>query len=337
MLAFLTTQAPVIAPRTTVPVMSDFELDLHDDASPAGDPPRPTEPENTHIARLLEEAARLLEEQGANRFRVHAYRAAAATLRQLDRPVSLILDAQGLEGLERLPTIGIMLARAIRDMLRTGRYPMLERLRGESDPVELLAGVPGIGVTLADRIHHDLGIDTLEELEAAAHDGRLATLPGFGAKRLAGVVDSLAARLERVRRRPDGTREDEPPIGEVLDVDREYRRKARVGALPHIAPRRFNPENKAWLPILHTQRGDRHYTALFSNTARAHRLGRTADWVVIYHDGDGPAQQCTVVTGRQGALQGRRVVRGRELECIGYYEERARLRSAAGGDGPSDD
>lgn len=317
--------------------MSDLELHFDDGHSPAGDPPRSAEPENTHLARLLEEAARLLEEQGANRFRVHAYRAAAATLRQLDRPASRILEQDGLAGLEALPAIGVMLARAIRHILRTGRYPMLERLRGESDPVELLAGVPGIGHTLAERIHHDLGIDTLEELEAAAHDGRLSTLPGFGAKRLAGVMDSLAARLDRVRRRPDGTREDAPPIGEVLDVDREYRRKARVGALPHIAPRRFNPEGKAWLPILHTERGDRHYTALFSNTARAHRLSRTSDWVVIYHDGDGPEHQCTVVTGRQGPLQGRRVVRGRELECIGYYEERARLRSASGGGGPGDD
>lgn len=55
---------------------------------------------------------------------------------------------------------------------------------------------------------------------------------------------------------------------------------------------------------------------MFSNTAQAHRLDRTGDWVVIYfHDHHGAEGQCTVVTEHQGALRGRRVVRGREPEC----------------------
>jgi DNA polymerase (family X) len=52
----------------------------------------------------------------------------------------------------------------------------------------------------------------------------------------------------------------------LLDVDSEYLRKARDGELPIITPRRFNPARAAWLPILHTERGGHHYTALFSNT-----------------------------------------------------------------------
>jgi putative hydrolase len=60
---------------------------------------------------------------------------------------------------------------------------------------------------------------------------------------------------------------------ELLDVDREYREKAAAGELQQIAPRRFNPSREAWLPILHTRRGNRRYTALFSNTARTHRAG----------------------------------------------------------------
>ncbi|MGE0354133.1 MAG: helix-hairpin-helix domain-containing protein [Gemmatimonadales bacterium] len=277
--------------------------------------------QNAQLALRLEETARLLEEQGGDRFRVRAYRAAATTLRHLDRPASAILDASGLEGLERLPTIGTGIARGIRQMVRTGRYPMLERLRGASDPVSLLAGVPGIGPVLAERIHEQLGVETLEELETAAHDGRLKGVRGLGARRIAGIVDTLASRLERVR--PRGSRAPESGqagVAELLDVDREYRRKVRTGALPKIAPRRFNPAREAWLPILHTTRGTRHYTALFSNTPRAHRLNRTADWVVLYWDGDGGAErQCTVVTGYQGRLKGKRVVRGREIECLEYY------------------
>ena len=107
----------------------------------------------------------------------------------------------------------------------------------------------------------------------------------------------------------------------LLDVDREYRAGAHTGALPTIAPRRFNPRNEAWLPVLHTRRGDWHFTALYSNTARAHELGRTRDWVVLYfHDEDHAERQRTVVTEQRGPLRGRRVVRGREKECLAVDE-----------------
>jgi DNA polymerase (family X) len=202
-------------------------------------------------------------------------------------------------------------------MVLTGRYPLLEHLRGEVSPVAILQSVPGIGPVQAERLH-DLGIDSLEDLEAAAHDGRLATIAGFGTKRIAGIIDSLASRLGRVRRPPPA--KDEVPVEELLDVDREYRESAEAGRLPRIAPRRFNPAADAWLPILHTERGDRHYTALYSNTARAHKLGRTRDWVVLYLDGAAGGQQYTVVTGQQGALRGRRIVRGREAECQALLE-----------------
>ena len=72
--------------------------------------------------------------------------------------------------------------------------------------------------------------------------------------------------------------------------------------------------------MLHTVRGENHYSALFSNTARAHELGMTNDWVVIYRDDDGGTGQWTVVTARYGELQGKRIVRGREAECATRYE-----------------
>ena len=110
----------------------------------------------------------------------------------------------------------------------------------------------------------------------------------------------------------------------VSEVDRLYREKAEAGDLPTIAPKRFNPEGKAWLSVLHTDRDGWHFTALYSNTARAHELGRTRDWVVIYfYDAEHAEGQHTVVTETRGPLAGRRVVRGREAEC------RALLGSAA--------
>jgi len=283
----------------------------------AGGPtPAPTPSLNDAVAVRLDEMAALLQEQGANPFRVRAYRRGAEAVRLLPRPVSEILESEGVEGLERLPDIGVTLARAIRDIVRLGYSPMLARLRGDIDPEHLLASVPGIGRRTAARLHDELGLETLEALEAAAFDGRLERLAGFGPKRLAGVRAVLAERLARVR--PSAPADEAPPVSELLDVDREYREGVAADRLPKIAPRRFNPDGRRWLPILHATRGDRHYTALFSNTERAHRLGTIRDWVVIY--GDGPAGgRWTVVTAHSGPLQGRRVVRGREAEALRYY------------------
>ena len=277
---------------------------------------------NREVAARLDEVGRLLRDQGANRYRVDAYRRGADAIRRLSRRVSDILRDECLHGLERLPAIGPSLAQAIRALVETGRLPMLERLRGETDPIALLASVPGIGPLLAKRLHHDLAIDTLEELEAAAHDGRLATIAGVGEKRVAGVRDSLASRLGRIRPTGGGIAADEPTVAELLDVDHEYRTEAAAGRLRMIVPRRFNPRRQAWLPVLHTQRRDHQYTALFSNTARAHELYRTHDWVVLYVDGARGERQYTAVTARRGVLKGRRVARGREVECLAYYRQR---------------
>lgn len=278
----------------------------------------PAAPDNAAIADHLARVADLLEEQGANQYRVQAWRGGAATIRGLPKPAAALLHKDGLAGLVALPGIGEALARAVRELVETGRLATLERLEGHADPIARLASVAGLGPTLAQRVHDALGIESLEELEAAAHDGRLAALPGVGAKRLAAVRDTLAARL-RTRRPGRDVHADEPPVAELLDVDREYRARAEAGDLPRIAPRRFNPANERWLPVLHTTRGDRHYTALFSNTARAHELRRTHDWVVLYADGHDGERPHTVVTGTRGALEGMRLVRGREPECEVHY------------------
>jgi DNA polymerase (family X) len=268
---------------------------------------------NRQIAGRLEEAARLLHEQGADRFRVNAYLRAATSVRQRPEPMDHVFRERGLDGLEEIPGVGPTIARAIRELLASGRLPMLERLRGASDPEAVLASVPGIGRRLAERLHEELALNTLEDLETAAHDGRLATIAGFGEKRLAGIRDSLAHRLGRVRS-PFPPATSVPAVAELLDVDREYREKAAARLLPLIAPRRFNPSGEAWLPVLHTNRGKRRYTALFSNTARAHRAGKTRDWVVLYSDDGSGQHQYTVITATRGPLRGQRVVAGRESE-----------------------
>jgi len=287
--------------------------------------------DNEQVASWLRQAAELLLAQHANVHRVGAYRRAADAVAHHPRSVRAIFAAKGIAGLDALPSVGPGLAAAIAEMLATGHWAQLERLRGTLEPTRLLRLVPGVGPALARRIHDTLGVESLEALEAAAHDGRLAGVPGMGERRTAAIRASLAELLDRSRLRrewpPAVTAE--PGVDVLLDVDRQYRDGARAGRLPRIAPRRFNPAHEAWLPVLHTTRGDWHFTALFSNTAAAHELGRTDDWVVVYfHDAQRAESQRTVVTEHRGALAGQRVVRGREDECRAHYERGAALAVA---------
>jgi len=108
-------------------------------------------------------------------------------------------------------------------------------------------------------------------------------------------------------------------VAPLLAVDARYREQVAQGQLHRIAPRRFNPLQEAWLPVSHTEQGGWHFTALFSNSALAHQLGMTRDWVVLHYERDGREGQCTVVTERRGPLVGQRVVRGREAECRAHH------------------
>jgi putative hydrolase len=282
---------------------------------------KPNTTPNLDIAGRLDEVASIFAEQGANRFRVQAYRNAANILRSLPDSVAEIFRREGIEGLEKVPGVGASIARAIRDILLHGRLAMLDRLRGESEAIAILASVPGIGSKLARRFHDELGIETLEEFEIAAQDGRIEKFPGVGAKRLAGIRDSLAQRLGRLRRMAIAPHPKRlPSVVELLDIDREYREKAVAGKLTQIAPRRFNPNHESWLPVLHTTRNGRHYTALFSNTAHAHQLGKTRDWVALFCDNGDTENRFTVITSEFGRLQGERIVAGREAECEKYYD-----------------
>ena len=195
----------------------------------------------------------------------------------------------------------------------------MDRLRGTLNPERIFQTIPGIGVTLAQRIHDTLHIDTLEALETAVHDGRLKQVEGINDRRLAAIALALAAMLGRRLQRP-GIPPTVVPVSLLLELDAIYRRKAAAGELPQVAPKRFNPSAQAWLPILHMTHGEWHFTVMFSNTALAHKLGRNFDWVVIYYDDDDHGEgQHTVVNETRGDLIGKRVVRGREDECRCRY------------------
>ncbi len=285
-------------------------------------------PSNQEIARLLDDIANLLEVQEANPHKIRAYRNGAKNIRQLEKPLSETMLSGDGEALQEMPGIGEKLSGVIEEYVKTGKSGVLDRLLSEVSPVELFELVPGVGRELAERIVEKLGIKTLEELEQAAHDGRLAQVEGFGSRRVEAIRVSLAGMLSGfarrdVRRSVPVTPENIPlpPVSLLLEVDEEYREKAAAGELRMIAPKRFNPNNEAWLPIFNTKKDGWEFTALFSNTARAHDLGKTHDWVVIFFEKDGQEGQCTVVTETSGSFAGRRVVRGRERATAMFLEK----------------
>jgi len=269
---------------------------------------------NSRMAVMFRRAAALLEAQHADRFRVLAYRHGADELESLTESAADIYRRDGLWGLIALPAIGRSLALAIADVAGDGHWHWLDRLEGDTDPEKVLATLPTIGPKLARRLHLELGIESLDDLERAIYNGRLGRLRGIGDKRWHAIRDSVVARLHRREQHHEHAAGApvEPEVELLLSIDDEYRAKADQNLLPTIAPRRFNPTGAHWLPVLHTTRDEHHFTAMFSNTARAHELGRTDDWVVIFADWS-EEDRWTVVTETQGPHRGERVVRGHAL------------------------
>lgn len=272
---------------------------------------------NLSVARMLRDYAELLQQQGEDGFRWRACRRAAETVAALTRGVDVILTEGGRDALVDLPAIGRGIAGAIAEIVATGRWSQLERLRGELVPEALFSTIPGIGRALARRLADDGQIETLEELEQWVNFGG-TKLRGFGPRRKRMIAAALAERLGRVRLPRGRVAAPLPPVELLLKVDEMYRERSAGGRLRKIAPKRFNPSADAWLPIMHAQHDGWHFTALHSNTRLAHALGKTRDWVVIYHHRDGePEGRSTVVTETMGARAGQRVVRGRESEETG--------------------
>src|SRR5712692_5754523 len=154
--------------------------------------------DNRQIAQQLTAYAEYLEAREANLYRIRAYRRAAETILALDRPLADLVAAEGRAGLEELPGIGSHLSYTLEEIIRTGEFRVLNADGGSIDAERVLRSLPGVGPHLARQIHEQLGITTLEELERAAHDGRLSRL-GIGPKRLRGIREALAGRLSRYR------------------------------------------------------------------------------------------------------------------------------------------
>lgn len=148
--------------------------------------------QNAEIAKLFDELADLLEIQGANPFRVRAYRNAARTIGDLAESVAdIVHDAN--RSLTELPGIGKDLADKIAVIVNTGSLPQLEELRQEI-PAGVLAmlRIPGMGPKKAATLFKELSISSLDMLKAAAESGAVAQLKGFGEKTAKIILEGLS-------------------------------------------------------------------------------------------------------------------------------------------------
>lgn len=152
--------------------------------------------ENGEIARILEDIGMLLQIKGANPFRVRAYENAARTVEDQAVPLRAML-ADGAD-LTELPGIGKDMARYISELVTTGRLGVLDELVAEIPRTLLdLVRLPGVGPKRAKKLWEALGVTSLDALEAAARDGHVAELEGFGTRTQQRILDGIAKLRER--------------------------------------------------------------------------------------------------------------------------------------------
>ncbi len=156
--------------------------------------------ENVDYARTLGEIADLLELQGANVFRVRAYRNAARTIETLSQSIDSLLEDEDAR-LVDLPSIGKDLAAKITELYETGELEFLAELREEvpTSLIEIMR-IPSLGPKRAKQLWEALDITSIDDLEDAARSDALLELPGFGETLQARVLTGIKQLRARVGR-----------------------------------------------------------------------------------------------------------------------------------------
>ncbi|MDT8341757.1 MAG: nucleotidyltransferase domain-containing protein, partial [Longimicrobiales bacterium] len=152
--------------------------------------------ENLDVARILDEVADLLEIQGANPFRVRAYRGAVRTVEGLTQPLSRMVE-EG-EDLTALPGIGKQVDAHIRELLQTGALSVLDEIGAEIPRTLVeLTRLDGVGPRKARKLWEELGVESVAMLEAEIARGTVEALAGFGSR----SVEKIGRAIEEYRKR----------------------------------------------------------------------------------------------------------------------------------------
>ncbi len=181
---------------------------------------------NAEVAKVFQDIADLLELKGENPFKIRAYQRAVFSLEHLPQEVEELV---GEGRLREVPGVGEAIAKKITELVTTGRLKYYEELKAEFPPgISALLEVPGIGPKTAMRLGKELDIKSLDELEAAIAEGKVASLPRLGEK----TAENIRRHIQALRRK-----DRRIPIGEaMLAVDEIMAGLRGVPGLKNLTP-----------------------------------------------------------------------------------------------------
>jgi DNA polymerase (family 10) len=166
---------------------------------------------NSEVAKVFQDIADLLELKGENAFKIRAYQKAARAIDHYPRELEAMIN-QG-EDLQSISGVGEAIAKKTTELITTGRLVYYENLKAElPQGITNLLAIPGIGPKTASKLSNDLGISSVDELERAINDGRVAQLFRLGEK----TADNILHQIQALRRK-----DQRIPIGEALPVVEE--------------------------------------------------------------------------------------------------------------------
>ena len=170
---------------------------------------------NAAIAKVFQDMADLLELKGENKFKIRAYQRAARAIEYLPKEIEVMLD-EG-EDLQTIPGVGEAIAKKSIELVNTGKLGAYEELKAQfPEGITRLLEIPGIGPKTANKLSTELGIQSVEELEKAIEDGRVAKLFRLGDKTAENILQQIQALRRKDQRIPIG--EALPVVDEVLDA-----------------------------------------------------------------------------------------------------------------------
>ncbi|GBD11562.1 DNA polymerase/3'-5' exonuclease PolX [bacterium HR23] len=192
---------------------------------------------NEEIAQLFENMAGLLELKGEIVFKIRAYQRAARAIAQHPEPLEVLVRQGREEELRTIPGIGDAIAGKIVELVHTGKVRAYEELKAQFPPgVLTLMEIPGVGPKTALRLVQELGVQTVEELEQAIRDGRVASLPRMGQKSAENILKAIQATRSKERRIPLG---QALPVAEAVISALKERLPAIKQAVPVGSIRRW--------------------------------------------------------------------------------------------------
>ena len=235
--------------------------------------------ENLDIARTLDETADLLEIQGANPFRIRAYRNAVRTIEGLTQSLQSMVEDD--DDLTELPGIGKELDQHIRELLQTGQLSTLNEVAREIPRTLVeLTRLDGVGPKKARKLFDELGVESVEGLEAVLDAGQVETLSGFGAKSAAKIKRSIEDHRKHTGRTLRA--EAEPYIDSLIA---HLSKAPGVGTIEVAGSYRRRKETIGDVDLLATCDGDSqavvdHFCA-FDGAVRVEAAGSTKGNIIL--------------------------------------------------------